>query len=91
MKSCCSDAIIYCAIIPFTYCFFFLYRTIVQSCLIFPSLSEILKLLGHCGIATVNSSVKFPIVSAHQIIVIRGKEHGNRKERGICAAHFSGN
>lgn len=47
-------------------------------------LSEIFKLLAHCGMTTVNCSVKLPIVSAHQIIVIRETEHGKWKERGMC-------
>lgn len=58
----------------------------MQTSLIFPSFSEIFKLLAHCGIATVNCSVKLPIVSAHQIIAIRETEHGAEGgERGMCA------
>lgn len=52
------------------------YSTVPRRCLTVFSLSEILKLLAHCGIATVNSYVKFPIVSARQITVIREKERG---------------
>lgn len=64
---------------------YFSVQATVQSFLIFPSLSEILKLLAHCGIVTVNSSVKFPIVSAHQITVIREDEHGEQEGEGnVC-------
>lgn len=65
---CGDSAVIYRTITPSVIAcvFFFLYSGLrCNPCLIFPSLSEILKLLASCGTAPVNSSVKFLIVSAH--------------------------
>ena len=73
MKVPCGDSVvIYRTITPsvitgvFLYIYIFIYAVLrCNPYLIFPSLSEILKLLASCGMAPVNSSVKFLIVSAH--------------------------
>lgn len=80
----------WCCNIPYyqSFCLSLLYFSIPAtdlSFLILLSLSEILKLLAHCGTAPVNSPVKFPIVSAHQIKVIREKEHAGQEGEGkVC-------